>query len=88
MPKLFFTLILISLTIVFIIVVFRLFLGFLKPKMTDLSQQNVDQLVEELEFKISRIEREAEKGIEDSQNTLNDLKDQLKKARKIQSKLK
>jgi len=49
---------------------------------------NVDELIEQLEFKIMRAEMQAENGIKEAEENLVHLRDQLEKARAIKSKLK
>jgi predicted PurR-regulated permease PerM len=48
---------------------------------------NIDDVIEELEFKITRVEIQAEKGIKSAEETLKYLKIDLEKARNLKNKI-
>ncbi len=48
---------------------------------------NIDDVIEELEFKITRVEIQAEKGIKSAEETLRYLKIDLEKARNLKNKI-
>jgi hypothetical protein len=48
---------------------------------------NIDDVIDELEFKVSRAEIHAEKGIKSAEETLEYLKTELVKARELKSKI-
>ena len=58
------------------------------PQNEKISKEDIDTIIEELEFRVLRAEVSAEKGISEAEDTLKYLKEQLEKARTIQSKLK
>jgi hypothetical protein len=48
---------------------------------------NIDDVIEELEFKITRVEIQAEKGIKSAEETLKYLRIDLEKARNLKNKI-
>jgi hypothetical protein len=58
--------------------------AFTPPPHTNAS---IDEVIEELEFKVMRAELHAEKGIKSAEETLTYLQSELVKARKIKNKL-
>jgi hypothetical protein len=65
-------------------------MSFLKNEVTLPKQEkiNIDQMIEELEFKIMRAELQAENGVKEAEESLAYLKDQLDKARTLRNKIK
>ena len=65
-------------------------MSFLKNEVTLPKQEkiNIDQMIEELEFKIMRAELQAENGVKEAEESLLYLKDQLDKARILRNKIK
>lgn len=90
MIKLFFTMIVIGLLFVVGWVIFALLKASLnlKPEPESMTSEDLDTVIEELEFRVMRAERSAENGITKAEKELEYLKTQLEKAREIKSKLK
>lgn len=58
--------------------------AFIPPPHTNAS---IDEVIEELEFKVMRAELQAERGIKSAEETLTYLQSELMKAREIKNKL-
>ena len=89
MFKLLMSVLILGLVIIVGYVIFQLVKGMLPSVPTHKSNTDIsiDEVIEELEWKLMRAELQAEKGIKSAEETSNYLKIELEKARNLKNKI-
>jgi hypothetical protein len=87
MFKLLISVVMLALFIIAIVAVIQLIIGVQKSKSLPDDNLPIEDIIEELEFKLMRAEIQAERGVKEAEEKVTLFKSELEKARSIKEKL-
>jgi hypothetical protein len=87
MFKVLISIVVLTLLIIAIVMVAQIIIGVQKSKSLPDDNLPIDDIIEELEFKLMRVELQAERGVKEAEEKVTLFKSELEKARVIKTKL-
>lgn len=87
MFKLLISVVMLALFIIAVVAVIQLIIGVQKSKSLPDDNLPIEDIIEELEFKLMRAEIQAERGVKEAEEKVTLFKSELEKARSIKEKL-